>query len=315
MVQKEECDICNEFINKTKHKKVICPFVDTCGKNCCRLCFNRFLLENSHTPICIWCNKNLSMEFIYDNTTRKFYDEYMDYRLNITMDIKKSQLPALQGHAENIIRIGLLRKELDTYHRIIKFSEIRSSCVSAIYAFSKCYKAIGITSRNHFTGIPLLTISNWESYLRIDDKCSLCNSMHSIATMKTCSGCNIVKCSKCLQMCLLVNNTKCLICGTEEFPDNIDDILMGYPKIYYTKFFKKEKDRRQQNKLEFKQAREDIIDAVKRKLEINNNLVSFCLELYNIKYGTEYGVSNTIQKEAEKEAIKFIIEVEMWYLY
>ena len=71
-------------------------------------------------------------------------------------------------------------------------------------------------------------------------------------------------------------------------------------QIYYTKFFKKEKDRRQQNKLEFKQAREDIIDAVKRKLEINNNLVSFCLELYNIKYGTEYGVSNTIQKEAEK---------------
>ena len=96
---KEECEICAEVINKSTHKKITCPF-EVCSQSCCSKCFSRFLMDSGLSSVCMWCKKDLSFEFIEDNTTKKFYKEYLDHRAGIHVDRAKGELPLLQEEAD-----------------------------------------------------------------------------------------------------------------------------------------------------------------------------------------------------------------------
>jgi hypothetical protein len=100
---KEECDICGEYFNKSSRKKITCPF-DTCKKYTCSTCFNRFILDCGTTPTCMWCRKDLSSDFIQDNTTYKFFKEYTDKCTDILVERDESNLHQIQHIANEEIK-------------------------------------------------------------------------------------------------------------------------------------------------------------------------------------------------------------------
>ena len=100
---KEECDICGEYMNKSNRKKITCPY-ERCGQTCCRSCFYRFTNDSGVTPVWMWCKKDFSLDFIFENVTQKFYDEYAEIRTNIYLDRSMSQVHLLQDQANEIIR-------------------------------------------------------------------------------------------------------------------------------------------------------------------------------------------------------------------
>ena len=111
---RKECDICGEYLNKSKQRPIKCSY-DECGSECCVICFNRYLTESTLNPKCMFCHKDVSMDFIWEVSTQKFYDQYIEYRTLIIMVRQKSLIPTSQHLAEQILKETLCKKNWVNY--------------------------------------------------------------------------------------------------------------------------------------------------------------------------------------------------------
>ena len=87
----ECCDVCCEKLNKTKHKKVECPFCDLVT---CRTCTQKYILSLSDDPHCMKCKNEHSREFIDTFCTVLFRArDLKNHRENILFERERARMP------------------------------------------------------------------------------------------------------------------------------------------------------------------------------------------------------------------------------
>ena len=295
-----ECDICGEYINKSTRKKITCPYEYVCGKMCCSSCFRRFLLDSQLNPVCMWCKKDISKEFIQDNSTQKFYKKYIEYKTSIIFDLQKGRLSELQEMANTLLQEKhywtTIRESTQTFDNIkSKIEKIKST-------LEICCDSLEMTVNPFAKGRVILIIRDSIKYLDMNDHlCSLCDIIFPTSILHICATCYLKKCNQCVRLCLLANDTKCVNCDTSD-EVLFEEFIKTLPKSFYIKFFKPKK--RRQNAPEMEPHRLRIIECVKEKKQLNDEIYAFHLKLYNIRYGIDW--SQKELHEGKKEREKFI---------
>lgn len=99
----KDCGIClDTFTDKTR-KKICCPYCSDKGYAYCKVCIEKYLLEdNSTQPRCpnIDCRLGWSDEFLSDNMTKTYLlNKYKKHREKILLDLERARLPETQEAA------------------------------------------------------------------------------------------------------------------------------------------------------------------------------------------------------------------------
>lgn len=112
-MSQSECQICAEKFNKSNRKPIECIICDGDPKPlCCSHCFSRFLLNSPTDPTCMFCKREITMDFIYQNSTKTFIQEYNNYRFEMKFGIEQSRLPESQEEANRIKFQTRIQREL-----------------------------------------------------------------------------------------------------------------------------------------------------------------------------------------------------------
>lgn len=208
------CQICCETLSKKIRKGVCCPL---CDKVCCSKCFGKFLLEGGQVePHCMFCQGGLTMDFVYDNCTKVFMDEYMEYRFQKKFELEKSRLPDTQEdanrekfqrerdynllHAYNEDKILHAQKTLllqeeryfsksknyDVYNEIrVKLTEIKKAIVEKQQQISHLRRST-FDKNEKKTFVKKCPDAECRGFLSTIYKCGICDKYF-------CPDCNVVK--------------------------------------------------------------------------------------------------------------------------
>jgi hypothetical protein len=216
-----ECYICCLPYNKSNRKEVKCLF---CDYSCCRLCYSTYLLDIP-TAKCMNCNKDHSLDFIYEVSYKKFYNTYLEYRAELQYQKEKSLLPLTLSNMENDEYYQL---EIEEKRLMKRLAEIRKR---------KRYLDNYDDVKEHKQKVYIRPCSNSDcnGYLTDDWTCGLCE-------YKTCSSCFTIKDNehKCLEgdietAKMIKKNTKsCPNCFTPIF--KIDGCDQMYCVVCHTAF-------------------------------------------------------------------------------
>ena len=285
---KEECSICCEFINKSNRKKVTCPN-DKCQMECCKECFKINLMSSGITPTCmsLRCKKDLSDSFIESNTTQKAFNDYKNYTTDLRIEMTKGQLPQWQERANVIIRERKYKEEYQNKVEILERIDFDNNNIKRLLAIE--YAKFSIMKKDPFkTKINYLVLSS----NTINDRCKLCDSF--CYNNRHVCVCGLIKCYKCVSFCILLNNTKCVLCDNKEFDKT--QIMEFSSKTFFNKFFVKKK--RIQDNPEMKQTKLNSIDLIRKKIILYNEYMNIMNDLNKILYPS--GVNITVKKEKER---------------
>lgn len=281
----EECEICIEKYNKRNRKKVTCPF-NECSKTLCAECFITFLKETGLSPVCMWCKKDLSLEFINENISKVKYKEYVNYRTDIQLEMAQRVLPEVQERANQILRERKVNKiilENIKNGLLYKYADNLNNIKNML---SKLFLKFNITMSPHFkVNYWSFKWNKWEEWLtKMDMRCVLCDMFTNQDI--TCKTCNFLMCNLCMRFFLLINETRCIICNSITLENDV--IKQRVPIAYYNKFFKRKRKSktRIQDSHEFIETASLASQVVERKLSFNNKYSEFVMELYHIKHGT-----------------------------
>jgi hypothetical protein len=233
------------------------------------------------------------MDFIWEVSTQKFYDQYIEYRTLIIMVRQKSLIPTSQHLAEQILNERkikmLIRNMSNDIHVIGQENDLIKQNLNTIC--DRLDLKIGIANfKKSFKLYQNIYYMTWidESYIR----CNICDFI-SIKNI-CCQSCNFITCIPCFKMCLTQKKDSCLLCNNSIIEKTIID---NVPKIFYNKYIKDKKINKNTKIENFKE--EKILDFINKKIEINNNISEMAMKLY------KYRNINTIEKK-EIEKIQFI---------
>ncbi|MEI7670102.1 MAG: hypothetical protein WCJ33_08475, partial [Pseudomonadota bacterium] len=267
----EECDLCCEDITK-KNKRILCHN-DACKKILCNSCFNKNILGNCLTPVCIWCKKNISFPCVVKNISEAQLKVFMDKRSDLFLERERSRLPYLQEEAEAILRE---RKFASVYYKFRK-----QTCDTLNYEFSSIKRKLGeLYSRLNQKGssyytqilakVNCINMDYSDILKRFDESCYICDTQDTKIHKYTCTYCAKITCEVCTELFIKVNDRNCFYCESE-----CEEIKMP-----------KQKKRRIDNDLT--QLKTDIYATVIEKIELNKKYVDICRELYSIQHGSPY---------------------------
>lgn len=284
---KEECDICGEYFNKRDKKKITCPF-ETCKKSCCNLCFRRFLLDCGVTPTCMWCRKDLSADFIQDNTTHKFFGEYNEHCTGILVERDESNLHQLQHRANDIIKQRQLEQLMKKLHTNFIDIDIQSALIrSEMHIY---FTQILERKKSPFTKRCNFKTDNWRIYLEDENiKCTICRGYLQFDDIH-CSECNTKMCSDCCKCIIVGNRGNCITCK------NL--LKINYellPTSFYNKFLKPKKRKKDISKIF-----ELFVNCAQSQIKLNEKRLGLCMQLYDVE-----GARPEIKKE-EKRVMNFV---------
>lgn len=118
----ENCSICDSTFSSKLRKPIECTF---CKKCCCKECFSTFT-KDLNAPKCMFCNTEVTMDFVEENTTKKFMNEYNAHLCDLKFSAERSKLSATQRLAE-------LYREKENYNKESKekmylISSLRYDC-------------------------------------------------------------------------------------------------------------------------------------------------------------------------------------------
>ena len=293
-VSKEECDICFETINKSTRKKITC---NMCNRSYCSACFKHYIMNCGVSPVCMWCIKDVSLDFIRSNSTGKFYGEYMNVRTDIFIERAKSQLHLYQEQA-NLI---LVERRYKDYQSSVseQLSDIVDTFMNLKNKYRNFWDALGISSK------PTFEYFKRNNYMHPADISStathiICNLCHiSRYNIYTCSNCNMNKCYKCSMLCFAVDNMRCLECGEQEI--TAEQIESEFPHNYYIKFIKPRKKTRVEysdiaSELRSLLIEQNIVNQQYR--EIGYNYYKYQTETSRIRRNFEYPEASTTKAVA-----------------
>ena len=259
----EVCDLCDE--NVSEKNKITCHY-ESCKKISCSSCYNKILLENCLLPICVWCKKIISFPFIAQNIKSKDLKIFMDKRSDIFLEREKSQLPYLQEEVEFIIREKNYVKRYIEVKRILwnikfEFSDIKKKLK---LLFCNLHKNGLLTSLSYFINFDYIKKNYFIRIRQIITSCYICDNNYIYNSKNTNTACEYCKkhtCSSCSEVLKLLNKT-CFYCD-----ENVDEPVL--------------KKRKTINK-------EEICQAIAKKVDLTKEYFKICHELYAIKYGKIY---------------------------
>ena len=102
------CEICT---NKMEFDyRVVCPF---CSVEICESCFQYSITMDLKNPICIYCKKGLSLEFVLENNDTKWCKEiFVPYFENLCLEKEKSYLIDTMPKYKKMVEIREIKKKI-----------------------------------------------------------------------------------------------------------------------------------------------------------------------------------------------------------
>lgn len=119
----QDCNICVEKYNKTIRKEIIC---NKCNFSCCKQCFKKYILDNSHYFSCMSCKKEFNRKDLYQIVGTAFINkEYITALKDIIYDIEQKYFIDTQPIVANEInrdKVEQLKKQ--NYNEILRLINI-----------------------------------------------------------------------------------------------------------------------------------------------------------------------------------------------
>ena len=101
------CILCEELM--INNDRIICPF---CNIEICEKCFQYSIMMELRNPICIYCKKNYSLEFILSNNEREWCrKKFLPFLGKLLMDIENKKIPNFIETYKKIVKLRELEKE------------------------------------------------------------------------------------------------------------------------------------------------------------------------------------------------------------
>ena len=117
-LKKYECTLCTE--NIIDNDRIICPH---CSIEICEPCFQYSITMELQDPVCIYCKKTLSIEFILSNNATKWCEKiFLEYYSNLLLEKEKNKIMDTIPKFKIYVEIDKLKKErnnLDTNKKIM----------------------------------------------------------------------------------------------------------------------------------------------------------------------------------------------------
>jgi len=118
-LKKYECELCTEKM--TDNYRVICPF---CNVEICETCFQYSITMELKNPICLYCKKQLTLEFVLSNNATAWCKEvFIPYFENLCLEKEKSYLQDAIPDYKKMIKIRELKRELNKFPSNKKLAE------------------------------------------------------------------------------------------------------------------------------------------------------------------------------------------------
>ena len=93
-MQSIHCDICTNPYTPVSRKRVTCT---QCEQHVCFACFQKYNLQfMTEYPYCMFCNKSLTQEEMYDCTNNSFCCKWISNRKQYLFDVEMSKIPSSQ---------------------------------------------------------------------------------------------------------------------------------------------------------------------------------------------------------------------------
>ena len=169
-----ECNICT-----SKSKFIVsCP---QCEFECCRNCYQKWILSTPSDPHCMSCKKVHDYEFLLKSTSKSFVSkEYRDHRRNTLLDREKALIPATMVLVEreklareNEKELEKLKKEslelLRQYHNISRTIEDLKTQIIRI-------RNGDISLEAKFRNPLKCPVDNCKGYIGENSFCSICEN-------------------------------------------------------------------------------------------------------------------------------------------
>ena len=119
--EKEQCQICYEkFTTKLRHS-IKCIH---CNNSVCLQCFRTYLLSDDSEQVCMCCKENVSTEFIYLHTPKKFQQDFLTKLTTLEIIREKALLVDTEERIDLATRCNLLQSRIHYFHKHLnKFPE------------------------------------------------------------------------------------------------------------------------------------------------------------------------------------------------
>lgn len=103
-----DCQLCEEKVED--NFRVICPF---CNIEICEICFQYSLTMELKNPMCIYCKKKLSLEFVLSNNETNWCKKiFIPYFQNLCLEKEKSLLIETLPKYKNMVDIKNIKSQI-----------------------------------------------------------------------------------------------------------------------------------------------------------------------------------------------------------
>ena len=191
----EECIVCCEPSNKTKHLLIECEHV-ACKYNACRECVRSYLLISASDPHCMECKTNWSPRFMLILNKNWLSDIYRPHREKLLCDIELSKITETMPAAERY-------KSWQAQQQICE--EIRAEWIAHKAQTEKLldkYNAATRLAHNIKSGKEEEKVEKKEFFM----SCPAVNCNGMLSTQYKCGICDIFACKECNE-CIGMNKT------------------------------------------------------------------------------------------------------------
>jgi hypothetical protein len=212
MNTQQTCTICDCELTKVRRTNIECPFAE-CMKSSCKECFIKFISGCEGNPTCMWCKRDLSIDFISRVAGVKVAKEIQKIKALRDVELYQSQLPLLQDRVVSIRRQREYKR--NKHEALEEFTKLHRETNKDYYELRLCpYLSLRYNQVfPKFKGV-LENIRDWLSY-----RCHLCEyeTIHSDYRV-FCDTCGIHLCVRCT---VIVNafcskgNMTCYGCSTK----------------------------------------------------------------------------------------------------
>ena len=185
-----ECGICCEKFNASKHARVICDYGDCNYAEACKECVRQYILNTASEPHCMQCKKAWSHKFLVENLNKSYVSkEYKEHKKQFLLESEISKLPETMDAAENYSRIVeeeakivvLTGEIIAAKHALALLNEKQNECRVTIFNIKNGHSKSVPTEKKTF--IMPCPNNDCRGYLSTQYKCQLCN-------LQTCSKCH-----------------------------------------------------------------------------------------------------------------------------
>jgi hypothetical protein len=185
------CSICDEKLNKSTHKPIVCKGCDE-GIIACKSCVKRYMLTSiTLLPQCMNCRTEWSDEFIAQAMDRTFITgEYKNHLREVVFEREMSKMPATMAAAEKQKKIDIIMNKRDEWKQ--KYEELIVQMRLISDEINKC------TSDIH--RISLASVGQKAEKKEYDVKCPNPTECRGIMSRNKCGLCNLKTCGQCLEI-------------------------------------------------------------------------------------------------------------------